>query len=76
MGHVSPFGLSLTSQFVNKFLLWQRTYGLQTTGGVWDPVKAAAVGGKSPHISIFPLTPLTIFVDAPEAGPGAKIGSA
>ena len=42
----------------------------------WDPVKAAAIGGKFSRISTFPLTYLTFSIDTPEAGPGTKIGSA
>jgi hypothetical protein len=39
----------------------------------WDPVKAAAVGGRSPALFDFSITSSHIFLDQPEAGPGTNL---
>jgi len=56
------------------FVLRKRTHGqFQIVGDTWD-ITRALVGSKSCRIPSSPLTPLTSFIDDPEAYPGTRIG--
>jgi hypothetical protein len=71
MEQKSPNGLSLTSQFVNRFFSSACTHIQFQAANNWDPVKAAAVGGKSLSLpySPFPLLPLIFFSRRTRSGP-------
>jgi hypothetical protein len=75
MEQKSPNGLSLTSQFVDRLFSLACTHIQLQAANYWDPVKAAAAGGKT-FPSPVPLSHYRLshfFLGVPEAGPGTNL---